>query len=348
MTTTATEALPARATRPAGFATMSHPERDERDFSPEPPKPVNEELRLWLLGLKEKGESNATIGSQLGYRDGSMVSKYLNNKCDGDVAKFERAVADLRVRLDAARPEPSSSLFETAVTTRSWNFCKLVSASHRCGILHGEPGLGKSCGVRIYAKAHPTAIYLEADMARRDDLGVRRLLWNSIVTRGKNNDSRWDRIIDHYAGSDRCVIIDQAQRLNQAGLFQVYDFRDKTGCPVVLVGAPSIIDHVARDANNFSRTFQCMEVKASLLDAQSVAAALVELHAARFESDDLVALVADSVAAPGHMRVAVDTLYAAHAYVALPDCRGDFCKAYRKALAMSVHNPASASKRKAA
>ena len=329
---------------------MSHPDRDEREFSaPQADaRPHDQELQDWLRGLREAGESNESLAQQLGYRTGAVVSKYLGGKYDGDIPTLEGRIADLRRRWVESRPDVSPELFETPVTKRAWNFIKLVSASHRCGILHGEPGLGKSCGARIYCKAHPTTVYIEADQAQRDDLGVRRLLWESITTRRDKQASRWSQIVGHYAGSGRTLVIDQAQRLNQAGLYQVYDFRDKTGVPVVLVGAPAIIEHVARDANNFSRTFQCMEGKASLLDAPAVAAALVELHASRFESDDLVALVADSVASPGHMRVAVDTLYAAHAYVTLPECRGDFCRAYRKALAMSVHNPAAASGRKAA
>lgn len=319
---------PARSTRPSSSDTEPRS------------KPVNTDLHSALLALRDSGLSNAQLGTRLGYRDGSVVSRYLSRKYDGDVAEVEMRIADLLRRISDSRPDLSSDRFDTKVTTKVANFLNLVASNRKVGVIVGPAGLGKSVGISMWMDSHPTAVMLTADQACSDALGVRRMLWASFEHRGGGNESRWLQIVSHYAGSGRLVVIDQAQRLDSTGVFQAYDFHDRTGVPFVLCGNERILKKVGDDPQNHSRTFQLCEFKSRQtagIDVAESAANIIAIHCPEHDSADLRDLVAGSIRNPGHLRLAVNTIQAARIYLSHRDCKNDFLKAYRSAHAGSVH-----------
>jgi DNA transposition AAA+ family ATPase len=83
--------------------------------------------------------------------------------------------------------------------------------------------------------------------------GIIRALWaagGSPNSRGKNH---FEFLIEKFKGTNRLIVIDNAQLLSKSGLGFVFDFHDETGSPIALVGNPEIIKRISSNDQQFSR-----------------------------------------------------------------------------------------------
>lgn len=322
--------------RATTHAALSHPEAEERERARF--WAIDAELRNQLEAYKAThGDSNQTLGRKLGFPDGTAVSKYLNNKMDRDPSDFESKVADL-LRMDArmqAIGSGSGEILETSVIRQAANFFDTVRRAGAVGVLHSPAGLGKTTAIAAYVKANPTAVPICANAAQSDAKGVRQLLWGAVDHRSYDPcSSRWDYLVSKFAGTQRLLIVDNAQRLAGSGRDCLFDFRDQTGIPMVLVGNPSILQRVALNDQQFSRTL--MEHEATLKTPAQVARAIVDLHTDRGEEIYDLAERVVRVRGGGYLRSLVMTLLAMREMEQLAG--GDIRKSFEAALAKSIHH----------
>lgn len=298
-------------------------------------RPINPELRDRLEDYKRRtGETNPGLGRKLGYPDGTAVSKYLGDKYDRDPGDMESRLEDFFAAEARRAVAGATEVIGTSVVRQFGSFANAVRRANAVGVFHSPAGLGKSTAVADYLARNPTALGISANAAQFDAKGVRQLFWSAVSHRGYTpNQSRWEFLVSKFRDSGRLVIVDNAQRLAGSGRDFVFDFRDVTGCPVVLVGNPAILQRVAGNDQQFSRTL--MEHEATLKDTDAVARQIVDAHTDEGAAIYDLALPIVRRRGGGHLRSLVMTLTAMREFIdpEAPDTR----RAFESALAKSIH-----------
>lgn len=298
---------------------------------------LNPEIRAAFLAWVEANRqfTRAQVGGMLGYPDGTAVSKYISDKYDRDPEDIEGKIADLLKR-DSLRRSFNSELILTNVVRGFAAFADKVTNTNTVGVLTGEAGIGKTRAAHHYASTHPTTVLITVNPAQKDERGVRQLIWSAIDHRGcKWDEPRFDFLVRKFRGTNRLFIVDGAQYLGAGGRSLLYTFHDATGCPILLVGNPCILEQVAINDQEHSRTIQ--EQTASLKNVEDVTLAFLRQQVARPEEIlDLAVQVVDQPRG-GHLRALEKLLVCTKDLMELPanrdNLRGSFLKSCAKSVA---------------
>lgn len=201
--------------------------------------------------------SNKAIARRLGYSE-TMLSRYLNDKFVGDLDKFEATLTEFMIA-DALRADLRQTVepFETEATRQVARGLEIIRSKPQIGMLLGDAGYGKTCGIQLYMQAHAksTLLFTASPLFGAGAAALVHALWKQIDTRGYHRRvPRGEYLVDKLRDSHRMVIVDDAHELHEAGRRAVKSFFDLTGCPVALVGNPRIRQQWAHDDQNGSRT----------------------------------------------------------------------------------------------
>lgn len=204
----------------------------------------------------EDRQSQAKLAKMLGC-DGGTLNKYLNQKYPADVAPLEAKIEEyLTIRANSRRLK--SKVFETTVTAAvgaAINLARITGDTEgNISIIYGPAGCGKTKAAELYCATNTMAIFATLTDRTRDGRGVERAIMAAMETSSyKGNQSRWKFLSEKLAASRRPIIIDNSQRLNESGRSWLFDFQDSTGCPIILLGNPEVLDPIKSNDQFFSR-----------------------------------------------------------------------------------------------
>lgn len=316
-------------------AANSHPEAEEREGRVKF-RAINHALRDQLESFKNQGagRTNLELGKMLGFPDGTAVSKYLGDKYDRDPADIEKRLADLFQAEERKLLNVAGEVIETSVVRQFAAFANAVRRSNSVGVFHSDAGLGKTTSIVDYVGKNPLAVALTANAIQNDAKGLKQLLWESVSKSGYiTNQSRWSFLVERFKGSGRPIIIDNAQRLIGSGRDFAFDFRDATGCPLILSGNPSILTRIAGNDQQFSRTL--MEHEATLKDIDAIARQIIDAHTPHGAEIYDLALAVAKRKGGGYLRALVLALAAMREF----EKPGTSAReAFESALAKNVHH----------
>ena len=311
-----------------------HPVHPQRNGAPEPEphldlphpatKPFDTNTREALQAYRaEHGLTISQVASELGYHS-SQIGRYLAGKFGGNVERLEAIIEDV-LKAGAVRKSDALSLFDSTVTKQVHNLCEDIRRTNQIGLIHGDAGVGKTCGIKLYFTRNPSAIHLTLTQWCRDVAGLESLLFDAVQSRGwSGNTRRAAFLAKRLRGSNRLIILDNAQRLCSTSLRWLFDFFDETGCPIALVGNPEVLTPIKRNDQLFSRIG--LQRPVVLRDAAKCAARVVERHLPGLYDD--IADLADKVASErGHLRALNNRLSLASKMMETPD----FAKRHREA-----------------
>ncbi len=267
--------------------------------TPSKPK-YNPDLRSWLTSYRASGSlSNRQLAGQLGTNP-TAVSKYLSGKPEGNTAKLESHIADLRKAAEQ-QVDTGDNLFPTSVFRQLTFYADLARATNDFTLLHSPAGLGKTCAIALYKRNNPLTLDLTLNMRNRTDAGLERLVFERCDGKGwsTRQGDRFRFLADRLRGTNRLILIDNAQRITRSGLRWLYDFHDATRCPVCLVGNPEVLDLIEGDDQQFSRTGPFEQLK--LTDLKKVSTQLAAQYLPE-HADALADLVHTVAAHRGHLR----------------------------------------------
>lgn len=255
-----------------------------------------------------------------------------------NLAKFESMLGDLLANLSTKR-DFDVSLFSTSVSESMARWISMVRGTNTIGLYLGEAGLGKSCGIAIYAAANPTSLTIHASPWRKTRDHVIAMLWAQFDTRGwdrKTSRSEW--IASHLAGKETVLLVDDSHLLTTSALEYLIYLSEETRTPMVLVGNPRIVAKLRQDAQQSSRAFLKQEV--TLRRGHPLNAA-VDAILQREVPDHAAALrsMARTVAShPGHLRGLTQRCRAMRELMSqTTEYAADPVTAFEAAHSMSIH-----------
>jgi DNA transposition AAA+ family ATPase len=264
---------------------------------------TDRQLAEELLQFRQsQGITNAELGRRLGVSQ-TFISEYINDRLQRDPGNFVERARNILTALKA-RLEDATNLFETSVTKNIAGRIDMARRTQDLALLVGPAGEGKSCGAKLFAKENPSTIYAELSSFHRTDSRIAGVIFKKLERRAdwKGKETRAEFLVEQLKGSHRVIIIDEAHMLEASGRQFLFNLNRDTGCAVVLIGNPEILDKIRRNDQHFSRVG--VKGEPSLTDKEIPAVSLKvaqQFSTPEFaeEISDLVAFVASK---PGRLR----------------------------------------------
>ena len=222
--------------------------------------------------MESTGTSQAELARRLGMNNSSTLSRWMKSAYSGDVAKLEKSLEEFfRVQeaaneaAEKAAPyRPAEDYVPTSISEdvyQTIQYCQL----HRCvTVLHGDAGVGKTKGAEKFLRKHPSnAVYICISPSTATLNGVCRELAKALNITGKRNKMDiMEEVRARLAGTNKVVIVDEAQHLKLPALEELRSLSDGdivTGTPgngVCLIGNSDVYDRIKGKAQaEFAQMF---------------------------------------------------------------------------------------------
>lgn len=202
---------------------------------------TEEKAREALEVYKEKtGKTQSQIAKEMGISDGQL-SAFLSGsyKTPHTVIPKVEQLVNITVRKEIAPREPG---FQK--TTVSGIVMDLISYCHiqrKIGVAYGDAGIGKTMGIRAYQEQNPdTAIVVTISPCFATMTGVNELIAEELRIREKISRKIQTEAIKKLRGSNKVIIIDEAQHLTVRVINHLRCIADESGIGMAFVGNEEI------------------------------------------------------------------------------------------------------------
>jgi len=167
----------------------------------------------------------------------SYLSQYLNDK-HPYADKFDEK---LREFFEMAESQAGSTKKpEFVPTTISNVIMDALGYAHIqkiMGVMDGDAGIGKTWAIRQYERQHTEAVLISVDYPISKPMGFLKALARELrVPELRRQDDLYTAIVERLKGSEKILIIDEAQHLVYSALEVIRGIHDATDVAVVLVG----------------------------------------------------------------------------------------------------------------
>lgn len=211
-------------------------------------------IELLKAHIQDTGLSQAKAGAQLGV-SATVINQYLKGTYPGDVAKIDRAVQQLIERHQSKTKDVPTDFVATPTAKNIIEACGLAHAMRDIYLVIGEAGLGKTMALKQYAETNANVVMLEVDPTYSARVLLTELCNTLGVTTARNNHAMMSAIIDKLKGSDRLLIVDEAELLTYKPLEILRRIHDKTGIGIVLAGMPRLRANLRGSRGEYKQLF---------------------------------------------------------------------------------------------
>lgn len=185
--------------------------------------------------------SQSKIATMLGVSP-AVVSQYLKGEYKGDVEAVNKKVAQMLERQAEKAKDVKTDFVMTKTANRILEICGLAHAMSDIYLVIGEAGLGKTMALKQYVSQNSNVIMLEIDPTFSVKVLLNELCnkLGIVVSGSKSNHHMMDLIVEKLKGSERLLIIDEAELLAYKPLEILRRIHDKAGMGMVLAGMPHL------------------------------------------------------------------------------------------------------------
>lgn len=188
---------------------------------------------------EDHGLSQAKIATLLGLSS-ATVSQYLNGSYSGDVDAVDKKVREMIERAKDKAQDVKTGFVQTATARNIMEVCSMAHSMKDINLVIGDAGLGKTMAVKEYSNTIENVILIETEPTFSPKVMLVELCNKLGITVSRSNHDNIAGIIDKLTGSDRLLIIDEAELLSYKCLEIIRRIHDKSGVGVVLVGMPRL------------------------------------------------------------------------------------------------------------
>lgn len=201
----------------------------------------------------------------IGY-SGAAISSWLSDKYDGDVPAVEAAVERFLKRRTERKADKSEPLpfIRTSVVKKVHEVARRSLLRKWLCVCYGDAGIGKTEALRAFAEEEKDVILIEAVLGLSS-----KALFSELHDRvgldgqGGTYDMFMD-VVKKLKGSDRMLIIDEAENLPYRALELIRRLYDKAGIGVLLVGMPKLITNLRGKRGQYAQLHSRVRLAANL------------------------------------------------------------------------------------
>lgn len=189
--------------------------------------------------MDEQELSQSQVSGQIG-RSTATVNQYLQGKYKGDVEAIDKLVVNLIERARSKAQDVAADFVETPTAKRILEICGLAHAMNDVYLVIGEAGLGKTVALKRYAQLNANVVMLEVDPTFSAKVLLAELCMALGLQPSRNNHENMQNIVKKLKGSERLLIVDEAELLTNKPLEVLRRIHDKSGIGMVLAGMPRL------------------------------------------------------------------------------------------------------------
>lgn len=182
----------------------------------------------------------------------SCLSQYRNDKYNGDIEAVERKIVEYLDTVDAQKEikektqsfKAESDYIPISTSEDVYKMIRYAQLNGGIAIAHGDAGIGKTKAAQKYVADNPSqAIYIEVSPVTGTMTNMLRLLARALRIHETSN--KFQLILDirdKLEGTNKVIIIDEAQHLKLSALEQIRTLADPNaitgnkGVGIVLIG----------------------------------------------------------------------------------------------------------------
>lgn len=199
----------------------------------------------------------------------ATVSQFLSDSYSGDneeIAIKINSFIDLQEMRTAYTKAPQFT-DKIRNTRKIINTLDYVYANRCTGVVSGVSGSGKTTALKSYQKIMSGVIYIQADATKWSPCSILRLIAKSMNKECSGSSSDiLDWIVDELTGTDRLIIIDEAQHLKARAFDTLRVLNDRAEVGVIYAGTPDIIKRmtIGREKEEFDQVYSRIEYTCNL------------------------------------------------------------------------------------
>jgi len=202
----------------------------------------------WLNESKSRTQSH--LVKQISYSPAS-VSTLINGVHPKDPAP----VIDVIIPIieDTIIPVKAGDFVQTSTYRLVVMACDRARESQRFTVIAGSPGVGKSTALQQYRKDFPSTIYIEGSEFTTSSMVLDELIEKLGIKLSVKNTKglKAKAVINKLNGSNRLIILDEADKCAADVCDPLRTISDRTGCGVVLAGNHQLRENIICGNNRY-------------------------------------------------------------------------------------------------
>jgi len=174
----------------------------------------------------------------------ATISSWMSGTYKGRVERIDTAVESYLIRKAGGPTKHTDRVVQTSVRSRLCGMAQTCHTQGSMGLAIGVAGIGKTLACRHYRDSNPGVILLEIDFGFTA-WAMMSELHKAVGFDGSGGMHRQMLdIVERLKGSNRLIIIDEAEHLPYRALEMIRRVYDHTGVGVLLVGLRKLFEGI--------------------------------------------------------------------------------------------------------
>lgn len=206
--------------------------------------------------MQAEGVSLVRIANSCGYTSG-VISGYLGGSYKGNVRKLEKAINTFYSNYQKRKELYKYDIVFCDISNarKIFAICQIARLDKKICVVVSESGLGKTAALHEDASRNPGTIMIDVDPTYNPKR-LFKCLHNALGRSGKGLlEDIYSDCIDSLKGTDRLIIVDEADLLNHKSIELLRRLHDKAGVGIVLAGMPSLIANIRGIRSEFPQVY---------------------------------------------------------------------------------------------
>ena len=173
----------------------------------------------------------------------ATISQFLDGSYKGDNEKVKTIIDKyIEMTKDRGNNSPGVTFYKDLYNTKEALFiCKYAHLNNDIALICGEAGAGKTTALNYYKDNNIGVVMVTADPCCSSASGILKRIMKTLNRAIRSDKSlMMDDLIEHLKGSNKLLIIDEADHLTLSALQTIRTLNDKAGIGVVLSGNDKI------------------------------------------------------------------------------------------------------------
>ncbi len=204
--------------------------------------------------MQDGGLSQARVANILGM-SASVVSQYLKGTYTGDVEAIDEKVAQMTQRAKDKAQDIKRDFVSTVTAKKIIDVCGMAHSMNDINLVIGEAGLGKTVALKHYADNTAGVVFVEVEPTFSPKVMLVELCHKLGITPSRSNHDNISAITEKLKGSERLIVIDEAELLSYKCLEIIRRIHDMTGVGVVLAGMPRLRKNLRGKSGEYKQLY---------------------------------------------------------------------------------------------
>ncbi len=196
----------------------------------------------------------------------AVISQYLKGDYKGDVAAVDKKIAEMLERQADKAKDLNSDFVLTPTARDIFDVCGMAHAMNDINLIIGEAGLGKTVTLKQYAKQVDNVILIEVEPTFSPKVLLVELCNKLGIVPSRSNHDNVSGIVEKLKGSDKLIIIDEAELLAYKSLEIVRRIHDMAGVGIVLAGMPRLRANLRGKKGEYKQLYSRIGFVKDLID----------------------------------------------------------------------------------